>query len=189
MKFHTLSRLIYLIRSRHRRGHGIHSPFLFRLITTVIEEKEELPEHIKFKELVISALQLLNRTSDQQFKKAYQQFNLKGFKSNRLYNKVELPLRYIKVLFRLVRYFKPSSIINYGPAFGVNLGVMAMADKSAIVYQVINDPEFVSFSKELLREPTFSNISYIKEYSEVQDVTEFVIVNHPYDTKLSQQIV
>jgi len=189
MKFRTLSRLIYLIRSGHRRGHGIHSPFLFRLITTVIEERETLPEYIKFKELVINALQLLNSTSDHQYEKVYQQFNLKVFNPDELYKKVELPLRYSKILFRLARFFKPSSVINWGPAFGVNLGVLAMADRFANVYQVINDHEFVFFCRELLKDPVFSNIRFLTEYQEIQGVTEFVIINWPYDTEKSRQIV
>ena len=39
MKYCTRKWIAYLFTARHREGHGIHSPFLFRLITEVIENK------------------------------------------------------------------------------------------------------------------------------------------------------
>lgn len=39
MQFKTQRWINYLFSARHRGGHGIHSPFLYRLITSVIENK------------------------------------------------------------------------------------------------------------------------------------------------------
>ena len=189
MKFRTLSRLIYLKRAQHRRGHGIHSPFLFRLVTSVIEDRGRLPEYKEFKKLNSTALHLLEEFSDPLFTKIYDQFNLPLSKSRKLYKKLELPLRYGKVVFRLIRYFHPKSIINYSPTLGVNLAVMAMADNRTPVFQVINNPEYIPFIEELLKDSATSNIHFLPEHSEPPVPPEFKIFNYPDQPELLRSIL
>lgn len=189
MKFRTLSRLIYLKRAQHRRGHGIHSPFLFQLITSVIEDRKRLPEYKEFKKLNSNALHLLDEFLYPSFTKIYDQFNLPVSKSRKLYKKLELPIRYSKLVFRLIRYFKPKSIINYSPALGVNLAVLAMADNRIPVFQVINNPEYLPFIKEILKDSATSNIHFLPEHSEPPDIPEFIMINYPDQPELSRSVV
>ena len=120
MKFRTIRRIIYLKKARHRRGHGIHSPFLFHLITEVVENRHRVSEYKIFKDIKNRALNLLEDSSEKSLSNIYQQFNLTPSNPHRLYRRVELPLRYAKVVFRLLREFKPSSLVSYGPSFGAN---------------------------------------------------------------------
>lgn len=187
MKFRTICRLMYLKRARHRRGHGIHSPFLFRLITTVVENKRKLPEYEIYKNLKNDALGLLGNFPEPLLSIVYRQFNLPPMNPRRLYRKVELPLRYGKVVFRLIREFKPSVILCYGPTFGVNLAFMAMADAVSTVYQVINDRTYEWFSKELLKISNLSNIYFC--YPNPPLKPAFFIINYPDDPHISRSII
>jgi hypothetical protein len=189
MKYRTISRLIYLKRAQHRGGHGIHSPFLFRLITTVIEDRRRYPEYKKFKELNIRALRLLDNLQDSSFTSVYYQSNLQNSKPRKFFRIVEFPLRYSKVVFRLIRFFKPSSIINHGSTLGVNPAVIAMADNLIPVYLVIKDSEYEVFSKELLKDSAISNIYYLPENSEPPFLPELSIVNYPFNPELARIII
>lgn len=189
MKFRTISRLIYLKRARHRRGHGIHSPFLFRLITEVVESRKRLPEYTIFKGLKNKVLNLLDDFQNPLLTEIYHQLNLHPSKPRKLYKKVELPLRYGKVVFRLIRYFKPSTIINYGPTFGVNLAVMALANNDSIIYQSISDPAYKLISKELLKDSAISNIQFFQENSIPTINPEFIMINYSDNPDLSRNVV
>ena len=189
MKFRTISRLIYLKRARHRRGHGIHSPFLFRLITAVVEDRRRLPEYKIFKKLKDNALSLLGDFPESSLTKVYHQFNLPPSKPRKLYRKVELPLRYGKVVFRLIREFKPSSIINYGPTLGANLALMAMAYSDSSVYQEINNHTYELLSKELLKDSAILNIHFFPENSVPTVNPEFIMINYPDNPDLSSSVV
>lgn len=178
MKFRTISRIVYLKRARHRRGHGIHSPFLFHLITTVLENKRSLPEYEILKDLKNKALYFLSEFSDQSLSTVYHQFNLPSSNPRRLYRKVELPLRYGKVVFRLIREFKPLSVINYGPTFGTNLALMAMANSDNYIYQVISDSSYGIVCKELFNDPVISNIKFVPENSAPEVNPEFIVINY-----------
>jgi hypothetical protein len=189
MKFRTIRRFMYLKRARHRRGHGIHSPFLFHLITEVVEDKRKLPEYEFVKKLKNKAIQLLDNCSDASFTNVYQQFNLALSNPHQLYKKVELPFRYAKVVFRLIREFKPSVIANYGPTFGVNLALMAIADNNSIVYQLINDASCNTISKELLNDSAISNIRFFHEDSVLTSSPEFIYVNYPGNPGRSRSVI
>ncbi len=189
MNFRTIRRLMYLKRARHRHGHGIHSPFLFRLITCVVEDKRKQPEYELAKKLRKSALKILYKNSDPSFTSLYHQFKLSPSKTKKLFKKVELPLKYGKVIFRLIREFKPSCIVNYGPAFGVNLALMALAKNDSFVYQVINNVSYRQVCAELIKKANIPNIYYYNEYQITKVVPEFIIVNYPDNPARSWSIV
>lgn len=176
-------------RARHRRGHGIHSPFLFRLITEVVENRTRLPEYRIFKSLKDNVLNLLDDYSEPSLSTVYHQFNLPPSNPHRLYRKVELPLRYGKVVFRLIREFKPSSAINYGPALGANLAVMAMANNDGTVYQLINDQTYELVSKELLKVLAISNVRFFYEDAAPSVNPEFIMINYPGNPDKSRNVV
>jgi len=178
-----------LKKARHRRGHGIHSPFLFHLITTVVENRRSLPEYKILKDLKDKVLNLLNEYSDQSFAAIYNQFNLPLSNHRRFYRKVELPLRYGKVVFRLIREFKPSSVINYGPTFGANLALMAMASDDRIVYQLINNPVNELVSSELLKDLAITNVRFFLDNSAPSINPEFIMINYADNPDLSRSLV
>jgi hypothetical protein len=189
MKFRTIRRLIYLKRARHRRGHGIHSPFLFRLITTVVESRQGLPEYKILKSLKVKVVNLLSEFTDQSLLTVYHQFNLPPSNPRKLYRKVELPYRYGNMVFRLIRDFNPKSVINYGPTFGANLAFMAMANSDRSVYQVINNPVFELVSKKLLKNIGITNIQFFDEKSVPSIHHEFIVINYPGQPDLSWMLV
>ncbi len=189
MKYRTISRIVYLKKARHRRGHGIHSPFLFHLISEVIENKTRLREYKIFKSLKNDVLNSLHNFSEPSLSAVYHEFNLAPSNPRRLYRKVELPRRYGKVTFRLIREFKPSSVVSYGTTFGANLALIAMACKDGIVYQYINDPIYEFASKELLNGLAISNVRFFNENTAPSVKSEFILINYPGNPAVSQNVV
>jgi hypothetical protein len=188
MKFRTIRRIIYLKKARHRRGHGIHSPFLFHLITEVVENRHKVSEYKIFKNIKDRALNLLEDSPEKILSTIYQQFNLTPSNPHRLYRKVELPLRYAKVVFRLLHEFKPLSLVSHGPSFGANLAFMALASCDTMVYQSVNDPACSLISNNLLKALAISNVQFFNENSSSIVKGEFVMINYPYKPAQSRSV-
>ena len=189
MKFRTISRFQYLKRARHRRGHGIHSPFLFRLITTVIEGKRNNPEYRNFKQLKKEAIGLIKGSISPELANLFANYNLPVSKSRKLFRKLELPLRYSKVVFRLVQYFQPTNILYYGPTLGVNLAVVIMANNKSHLYYIEDDIIYQRFISELNNKSNIIEINNITEDQILPDKAEFSLINYPFDPIRSRKIL
>ena len=48
-----------MFRARHRKGHGIHSPFLFRLITEVMENKGHFSVYPVLKDAAVNVRNMI----------------------------------------------------------------------------------------------------------------------------------
>lgn len=51
MFFYSLQYLRYLLFSSHRKGHGIHSPFVFDFIQKVLNDNSEYTEYEEIESL------------------------------------------------------------------------------------------------------------------------------------------
>ena len=179
MIFRILSRLKYLLKARHKGGHGIHSPFLFRLITEVIEDRKNNPEYEIIERLHNRAFEILPKNIGASFPKINHQADWSLLKLSTLYNKAELPAKYRKMVVRLIYEFEPSAIIHFGPALGVNLAAMAIANNFRPVYQISGDPAYDIFAAELLSDSMIPNVCFLSENEVPPIQPSFILVNSP----------
>ena len=174
MKYCTRKWIAYLFTARHREGHGIHSPFLFRLITEVIENKGNFsawPMLAAAEENVRNTLRMVDNASIKTYK------TVKGSDCNVIKKLHLLPGKFDRLIFRLVNEFQPRSLSFYGSTFGVTLMAMALADRrTRLVAQVEND-HYRSFCRRLIEVYDIGNI----DLAGVGNVaaSDFVVVQNP----------
>ena len=189
MKFRNISRLAYLKKARHRGGHGIHSPFLFHFIAFVIGNKKKIPEYKLFKKLRKQTQKMLKQLHFPFIPEMFTEFGVSTAKPRRLIRKVELPMRYTKVLFRIVREFKPSRLTIYGPTLGLNASSMAIASHDTEILLVTSDSVSGKFANELFKDLSFSNISFASDSIPEIATSDFVLINYPFDAGISVDLV
>lgn len=115
-----LVKMVY--KMKHHRGHGIHSPFLFALITKVIEEKTPYYAY----------------TDIDNFLRTYPILNRRSTKQDRLF-------------FRLVNYFSCRSILEIGSKSGVSV-LHLTAPSVDIVYQSVGSTIHPSITNYIQKE-------------------------------------
>lgn len=104
---------IWLYRFRHRCGYGVHSPFAFNLITYVIYETTP---YYKYRDL-----------ADEQKKLSSQKNRRWGYES----------IKVKRLLFRLVNYAQPVTIVDAGVSAASSLYLKA--GKEGADYTVASD--------------------------------------------------
>lgn len=90
--------LIWLLRFRHREGYGVHSPFAFNLITRVIYEKAPYYDYKYLRKLIGKARS----------------------ESPAMWNRFLEGFRIYELLFRLVNYAQPHTILEIGTSVGAS---------------------------------------------------------------------
>ena len=173
-------KLKYLRKARHWHGHGIHSPYLFRLITRVIEDKKQYPSYTILR---VQKKRIVNRVKEisNPAEISYKGTSLKILSGKKkLLKTFELGYRYGKLLLRLVNEFKPRSVSCYGPTFGLNLLYPALADENIIINYAQTDTLFNEICRETLRIAGFTNVNFVNEEELANSIQEFVFINLPF---------
>lgn len=150
----------YFLFSRHMAGHGIHSPFMYRLIREVLitggdEEAFKGIESLR-RELLHSKKEL-----------AYEDpgaGSIRSGKSRRvslMVRRSAVKRKYGRLLTRLVRYFRPAAVIELGTNAGISSYYLAAADEHIPVFSVEGVPALTSMAANGAKRLGLANITYI----------------------------
>ena len=175
MKYHIRKKIVYLWKARHRHGHGIHSPFLFRLITEVMENDGNYSTYPLLKaadENVRNMLRILDMKSYHTGKILESGYNSQEIKRMHL-----LPQRFDRLLFRLVNDFGPEGIAFYGSTFGVTLLALALADRRVQLEAQVENDHYRSFCRRLAEVYEVGNIHITEAVNLV--FPDFIVLQDP----------
>ena len=144
----------YLFRSKHRKGFGVHSPFLFKLVTDVIEERAPYYKYIQIEK----ARQILLRNNKEVFVENFGTGKSGHKKISTIVRRSSKSKGYAQVLFRLVNYYKARDILELGTSFGVTTMYLAAPDSKAKVVTIEGCKEIAEYAKLGFKRAGFENI-------------------------------
>ena len=117
-KANTLRKSVLLYRGiRYRRGYGVHSPFVFNLITKVIEER---CSYYSFYDIELIRKQLLFRDNIITYPDRQQKGILHRRTIGEIVEREAIKPKHGALLFRLANYFKSQNILQLGPSMGLS---------------------------------------------------------------------
>lgn len=138
--------LNYVIFSRHKKGHGIHSPFLFDLITGTFNSKKKPDDSSQIREL------------RNEWKKSHEVFHYtdpgngdagkKEHKLSYLARTASTPEKYGKLLYRLVRKFQPLTVLEIGTCLGLGTLYLSEGSDQARVITMEGIPALAAKARE-----------------------------------------
>lgn len=135
-----------------KNAHGVHSPFVYKFVTELLESKNE--DYYQFKELDKVRAELLNNDSEIEIK----DFGAgsKVFKGNR--RKISdiakhgiSKGKFSELYFKLVNFTNAQFIVELGTSLGLNTLYLAKANSKAVVYSIEGCPELAQFAGELFK--------------------------------------
>ena len=158
-----LNRLYRLIFCRG--GYGVHSPFVFDLITTVIEES---CGYYCYERLQLVRLQISQRQD--KITCGHQTMTIK--KALKKYGFTEAEHR---LLFRLANRFQPKTMLAVGSDFGLTpLYLTAYSTGSACI---VVEPErlIATVAKEYIEKYAAAAIDFRNDFNDLPDQLDFVV--------------
>ena len=141
----------------HRKGHGIHSPFVFDLITNVVEQR--LPFYA-YKDIDLIRLHL--RLHDQPILYRGKKYSIEKYLQKQAVTKKEGEL-----LFRLTNHYKPHAILSVGSSMGLAPFYLTAfsSDSQCVTLECENDIATITCNN--IKKKTNSSIKIIQgEYSD-----------------------
>lgn len=150
--------LHYYLTASNGKGHGVHSPFVFNFIQHVLSDKKVYPCYSiieeKRKELLSNetVIEVEDFGAGSSVIKTNKRI-VKDIASSSL-----KPKKYAQLLFRMVQYYKPKTIIELGTSFGISSAYLAAADNGPDVYTCEGASSIAAIAKQNFEELGLKNI-------------------------------
>ncbi|HEU5168720.1 MAG TPA: class I SAM-dependent methyltransferase [Chitinophagaceae bacterium] len=121
----------YWITASNGKGHGMHSPFVFEFITKVLNDRTVYPEYEKIEEL---RARLLNDNIVLEVED-FGAGSVVDKKSKRSISSIAKnaakPKKFGQLLFRMVRHYQPTTILEFGTSLGITSSYLSLAKPDA----------------------------------------------------------
>jgi predicted O-methyltransferase YrrM len=147
----------------------VHSPFVFSLITKCFYDKKSKPEYSILKEYRNSLLENKNSIEVTDFGAGSKVFKSTKREISKIAKTAGISPKRAELLFRIVHYFQPSSILEIGTSLGLATSALSLGSRSvgtkAKITTLEGCPETAKIAQDLLRQFGLANINSV--------VTEF----------------
>src|SRR4030095_837933 len=153
-----LKYLQYYFTALNGKGHGMHSPFVFEFITKILNDKTIYPEYERVEAL---RNQLLNDHTG---------LNVEDFGAGSMMDKknkrsissiaknAAKPKKFGQLLFRMVKYYKPKTILELGTSLGITTSYLSLAKPDARLITMEGSKEIAEVAKRNFRNLETRNI-------------------------------
>jgi predicted O-methyltransferase YrrM len=154
--------LNYYFTASNGKGHGIHSPFVFDFTRNVLRDKKnydcyEPIEKLRYKLLHNDTLIEVDDYGAGSSIIPSKQRVIKDISRSSLKNKI-----FSQLLFRLVKHYKPETIVELGTSFGITTSYMASGSQSSKVYTMEGAENIASIAKKNFEKLKLNNIELLQ---------------------------
>ncbi|QOG91079.1 class I SAM-dependent methyltransferase [Flavobacterium columnare] len=147
--------------------HGVHSPFVFRLVTKCFYDKTRYPEYKILNEYRNTLLQNHETIQVTDFGAGSRVFKSNTRKISAIAKNAGISKKRAELLFRIVRYFQPESILEIGTSLGLATSALALGNPKAKITSLEGCSVTSQKSKVECQKFGFDNIEFINtEFSE-----------------------
>lgn len=156
MWYQIKSYVNFLLKSKNQ--HGIHSPFVYDLITKCFYDKKKYSEYKDLKNFRNQLFQSNESIEITDFGAGSRVFKSNNRKVSAIAKNAGITTKRQQLLFRLVTYFNSESILELGTSLGLGTSAMALANTSAKIETIEGCPNTAKVSQGLFDNFNLKNI-------------------------------
>ena len=144
-----------------KNEHGVHSPFVFDLVTKCFYDKKNYPEYAVLKNYRNSLLQNKNTIEVTDFGVGSRVFKSNTRAINQIAKNAGISSKRAELLFRIVNYFQPESILEIGTSLGLATSALSLGNKNAKIVTLEGCPNTIAIAKNQCKLQNLNNIEFV----------------------------
>jgi predicted O-methyltransferase YrrM len=155
------SYLKFLLHSKNE--HGVHSPFVFDLVTKCFYDNTKYPEYEVLKSYRKSLLENKNTIEVTDFGAGSRVFKSNTREISKIAKTAGITPKNAELLFRVVRYFQPKNILEIGTSLVLATSALSLGYKESKIITLEGCPNTQKQSQVQLQEQNsnFQNIEFV----------------------------
>ncbi len=127
----ALKYLQYYLTASNGKGHGMHSPFVFDFITNVLNDERYFYAYAQIEQQRQYLLNDTRKIRIEDFGAGSRIINSKERTVQSIARTSLKPKKFSQLLFRMVNYYQPNTIIELGTSLGITTAYLASAKNDA----------------------------------------------------------
>jgi predicted O-methyltransferase YrrM len=140
--------LYYYLTASNGKGHGIHSPFVFDFIRNVLNDKQSYPAYQPIESLRKKMLGDTRVIEVEDFGAGSSIIKTNKRAVSAIAASSLKPKKYAQLLYRMVQYYKPATIVELGTSFGVTTAYLASPHAASKVFTCEGSGAIASIAKQ-----------------------------------------
>ena len=140
----------FLFHSKNE--HGLHSPFVFDLVTKCFYDNTKYPEYETLKSYRKSLLENKNTIEVTDFGAGSRVFKSNTREISKIAQTAGITPKNAELLFRIVRYFQPKSILEIGTSLGLATSALSLGNQKAKIITLEGCPNTIATAKNQLQD-------------------------------------
>jgi predicted O-methyltransferase YrrM len=157
----------YYFTASNGNGHGVHSPFVFDFIIHVLKDKKKYGCYQSIESIRKELLgnETIIRIEDFGAGSTIMKSNERKVKD--IARSSLKPKKFAQLLFRIVQYYKPETIVELGTSLGVTTSYLASGNKNATIYTFEGATSIANIAQQNFNALQLNNIELIQgDFSE-----------------------
>ena len=144
-----------------KNEHGVHSPFVFNLVTNCFYDKKKYPEYSILKKYRKSLLANKNFIEVTDFGAGSRVFKSKTRAINQIAINAGITKKRAELLFRITNYFQPESIFEIGTSLGLATSALSVGNIKSKITTLEGCHNTLHVAQKQFEEFGFKNITSI----------------------------
>ena len=144
-----------------KNQHGVHSPFVFNLVTKCFYDKKKYPEYTVLKNYRKSLLADKNLIEVTDFGAGSKVFKSNKRQIAKIAKTAGISPKRAELLFRITNYFQPSTILEIGTSLGLATTALSLGNKTSKITSLEGCPNTLYQCQLQLQKYNFNNIECI----------------------------
>ena len=154
--------LQYYILAYNSKGHGMHSPFVFNLITKVLNDKRHFYAYDQIEAQRRSLLNDERKLLIEDYGAGSRVMQTNERKVKAIAHSSLKSKKFSQLLFRMVNFYQPKTILELGTSLGITTAYLAAAKNDATVITLEGSAAVASVANESFARLNLNNVKLIE---------------------------
>ena len=144
-----------------KNEHGVHSPFVFDLVTKCFYDSKKYPEYTTLKNYRKSLLTNKNTIEVTDFGAGSRVFKSNKRQISKIAKTAGITKKRSELLFRITNYFQPENILEIGTSLGLATSALSLGNPKSKIVTLEGCPNTMSIAKNQLQLQNLKNIEFV----------------------------